>query len=583
MATLSLILLFALNGITQVSFLEGAEYQADGFRVLTQEKTIKLNTSYWLQVKVEVDRADTYVMAPRNWYMRDISFYDQELRLIEEGGEATFYLEKGSHVFYVFFPFPDEKSSFPLNLQFLTEGNFLRKQAAKNTFQIAFASVMIFLILASLFFLFQSNDRIYLYYALYIFSILIFFAYQYGLFGMVLPMVDAIPPTWFWIYSATLSYFYILFAQSFLKLRFYDPLCYRVTVFGQYFIGLVVLIEVISYLLHYDIQHQLWYKGIILMVQLMLMAIIINRIYLLKSVLSKIFLIGLIILLATTLAGQMFSTMRLVAQTNIVVQCGLLIEVFILFIGLSIRVGIIQRERGETQMRLIQQLRLNEQLQKSYNSELQKKVLERTRQLEIRNRDNEILLKEVHHRVKNNLQMVTSLLNMQQRRLVDTQGKETLITTKNRVLSIGLIHEHLYKNDDFSQVHLPTYIKELTNILIRNFHHDKEIECSFDLVDLYRDIDLSVQVGLIYNEIITNSLKYAFQDHPAPKLQVCLTTDDEMIHLTVKDNGLVKPKFNDGFGWVLIKSILESVSGEHKVTYEKGIRVNIWLKDSIFE
>ncbi len=558
------------------------ETGTDDYAELLEDFDPEIGSSYEVQVTIQVTEPGIYYLVAGNSYMKAVRFFDSNGLLLTEGNAVKLNLYPGTYQYTLWYPFHDEKSSNGIGITWETEGEYLSRISSIRTFQYSFASVLIFLVLVAGFFVTVSKDRVYLFYGLYVLSILVFFTYQYGLMGDYIPVVNKISPNWFWIFSASITVCYIFFAQAFLHLKQEDPFCYRVTIFGLYFIALIVLTEIVSQLLQYDIQHKLGYKLVVLSIQIVLMILVTYRIYNLKTTLSKLFLLGVIVLLVTTLTGQYFSTFQKTYETNVFVQSGLLLEILILSIGIAVRVGLIQRSRNEAQSKLIEQLKLNKTMQDQYMTELELEVKSRTHELQLRNKEYEILLKEIHHRVKNNLQMITSLLNLQQRRFKEDYIKDILTDARSRVRSIGLVHEHLYRHDDLSNVQLKLYLSELLEILLKSVGRD-DVTVKIDIEDLERDFDFSVQLGLIFNELVINALKHGLNNQPNPTLFISLKMDKNQLHLMVGDNGKGTDTIDDGFGWLLIKSILSGIEGEYTIRTNKGLHVDIFIKDPIFE
>ncbi len=542
---------------------------------------VAIGKSYWAKVQVSAIPGDKLTLQGGNWYMQRIHFLNDQSKLIHIGNHLTFEAE-GDQTFYLYYPFHDEKESDFFKITLTKTEDFLARKYAKNIFQSAFNSILIFVLLVCCFFIMGSMSRIYSNYILYILSILVFFSYQYGLLGELIPFVNKIPPTWMWILSASISFTYVHFSRSFLDMKTKDPLNYKVTTFGLYFILAIVFTESLARIFDYDILHQVWYKTLILTIEFGLMIVFITRIAMMRTIISSIFLIGAFILLLASLTGQIASTFKIAYETNLFVQVGLVLDVFILSIGIATRVNIIQKERRDAQQKLIEQLTLNEGLQQEYLKKLEKKVAERTADLAKRNTENETLLKEVHHRVKNNLQMITSLLNMQQRRLSENAAKHALNLTKNRVKSIGLIHEHLYKHADFSKINLADYVEELTFILIDSLYRGpRKIKTTIEVKDLKADIETAIPLGLILNELITNSIKYAFNEHADPHIIISVALVESALELNVIDNGhgLVNEETTSGFGSTIINTLIESNDG--KLEYPKittGLHVRVRLK-----
>ena len=159
--------------------------------------------------------------------------------------------------------------------------------------------------------------------------------------------------------------------------------------------------------------------------------------------------------------------------------------------------------------------------------------------------------------------MITSLLNMQQRRLKNEPAKEALNLTKNRVKSIGLIHEHLYRHDDFSKINLRAYVEELVEILIKSLHRGNEVARTIEIDKIRADLETAIPIGLILNELITNSIKYAFVDHSSPSLNIKIKEEKDQLVLQVIDNGsgIENIDSSSGFGHTIVSTLLDSCSG----------------------
>lgn len=556
----------------QISFDERHEF----WQPLTDSTEIPFRSSCWVKVPLSPDM-DGMILKGGNWYMRGMEYYDSEFVSLGSGN----YIDLGrvdDSLIYVHYPFIDEKAG-GINIEVLSKTDLLKLENQKNNFEIGFQTVFLFVALVLLLFALRSRDNLYWHFFFYVISIAYFFAYQYGLLGWIFPYVDTISPTWWWISSASISLAYAFFAQSFLRLRERDKHTFYLFEFGKYFILLVVSAEVISHLLSYDLQHQIVYKVFVLLVEIPLMFYIIYRIFRQGDILSRLFVTGMLILALSSLTAQLLSTMRLTVESNYFIQSGLLLDILIFSIGVSVRVGIVYRDQERAQENLIEQLKLNDELQKKYTGELEETVKKRTEELAKRNEENELLLREVHHRVKNNLQMISSLLSMQKRRLKDQQSIHIMDLTQNRVNSIGLIHEHLYQHNDFSTMSLHDYIKDLVNILVDEEQFEHKPQVDLEITDLRADIDTSIPIGLVLNELITNSIKYGFSSVKHPLLRIALMEKSGRLILEVSDNGNSQKKdFEDRFGWTIIRSTLASMEADFDVSMNDGFHVRIEIK-----
>ena len=184
--------------------------------------------------------------------------------------------------------------------------------------------------------------------------------------------------------------------------------------------------------------------------------------------------------------------------------------------------------------------------------------------------DKETLIGEIHHRVKNNLQVISSLLQLQIRGLPahDVQSREALLESQARVEAMGLIHQRLYQEgSDFTQVHMADYLQELGTTLLDAYQLYRRVELDFDVVDTTLDVDVAIPLGLIVNELITNSLKHAFPNEASGTIYVSLYRSEHHMVLQVRDDGVgLSPaarKYQElSFGTHLITLLSKKLRGE---------------------
>lgn len=196
-------------------------------------------------------------------------------------------------------------------------------------------------------------------------------------------------------------------------------------------------------------------------------------------------------------------------------------------------------------------------------------------------KEKEHLLKEIHHRVKNNLQIISSLLNLQSENAGDEKFLAMIRESKNRIMSMALIHEMLYVTKDLSQINVHNYITKLCNSVYQSFYtKDCSIMFEYDIDEsLFFEIDNMIPVGLIVNEIISNSLKYAFPDKKGV-ISVSFSKNNDKYILTAHDNGVGIPKNFDhktakSLGMQLIHMLSEQLDGELLVDSKKGAKYKL--------
>jgi two-component sensor histidine kinase/TPR repeat protein len=199
--------------------------------------------------------------------------------------------------------------------------------------------------------------------------------------------------------------------------------------------------------------------------------------------------------------------------------------------------------------------------------------------------ENEWLLREVHHRVKNNLQIVMSLLNSQTAYLQDESAQKAILESQHRVQTMSLIHQKLYKSKNVSSIYMPEYIRDLLEYLKDSFKTRNTIRFELEVEPIDLDVMHAVPVGLILNEIITNAIKYAFPDNPDARIMIkLLKTNKDNLLLYISDNGKGFPvgfdlEKDSSFGMILIKGLTEDLDGTVSIQSDSGITIQMEFKN----
>lgn len=195
--------------------------------------------------------------------------------------------------------------------------------------------------------------------------------------------------------------------------------------------------------------------------------------------------------------------------------------------------------------------------------------------------EKEILLGEVHHRVKNNLQLVYNMLDLQARNIADEKSLKAIHDSRDRVLSMALVHQRLYEQEQVGGVAMPDYLRQLLDG-IRQAHLNAEVAVQSDVDPLVLDIDTVVPVGLVINELVTNAYKYAFPDGRAGTLSVSLKDEGDHLALVVADDGVGMPQSGaperKSFGMQLVRSLARQLKGELRVSGENGTRIALGIR-----
>lgn len=197
-------------------------------------------------------------------------------------------------------------------------------------------------------------------------------------------------------------------------------------------------------------------------------------------------------------------------------------------------------------------------------------------------RDRETLLREIHHRVKNNLQVVSSLLSIQGREITDDKAQRAVNESRNRVHSMALIHQFLYGEQNLSAINMQEYVDQLSRKLFTTYKvSDNQVRLHVKVDPILLDVDTAIPVGLILNELITNSLKYAFPDGKEGNLWVSLGESDGKLTLSVQDDGVgvkeVVPK-STSFGMKLLNAFKQKLDADFEISSENGLKVDYHIR-----
>jgi PAS domain S-box-containing protein len=230
-----------------------------------------------------------------------------------------------------------------------------------------------------------------------------------------------------------------------------------------------------------------------------------------------------------------------------------------------------------------------EELLRRAHDALERRVRERTAELAATNtalqtalRQKDVLLKEVHHRVKNNLQVVSSILSLQSGYVDDPRVQEMFTESQQRIQSMALIHETLYQSRSLERINMADYVRTLATHLVRSYlSPDSQVSLTINAAEVFLDVDAAIPCGLLLNELIANCLKHAFPDGRKGEVYVALSSDQAgRVSLVVRDDGVGFPAGVDfrscgTLGLQLVTSLVEQLQGTITMERHSGCTFTI--------
>jgi two-component sensor histidine kinase len=196
--------------------------------------------------------------------------------------------------------------------------------------------------------------------------------------------------------------------------------------------------------------------------------------------------------------------------------------------------------------------------------------------------EKEILLAEVFHRVKNNMNIVTSLLNLKKNSTDSPEVKEALEECRSRVYSMALVHQKVFNSNNIVSLNFKDYVQDLVSEIINSLEGIKKVKTKLDIEDVSFELSNAIPCGLILNELITNSYKYTGQNGQLIEIGITLNRVGNLVEIEVRDNGpgITKEELNkpNSLGIELIKSLAEQIDAEYSFTNQNGMVFNMKFK-----
>ena len=471
---------------------------------------------------------------------------------LQANESKIFYMKVSSHI-----------TTLIVKLKLWSNDTFYQKEIIHQLILGLFFASMVILGIYNLFIYFFTRDISYLYYVLYLFGIvahqMIYVGFsnvytfsqdlrilfiEYAPFVVVFPIV-----------------FLALFTQSFLKLKQYPLINKLLKIYISSF-PIVYLLFIFTDILNTNRN---------LFALLLLAYLVFITIYTAykKNIQAYFILFGWVIIL---IAGFMMYISS-IGLFNInryqlyIVEIAFVLEAVILSIALANRIKLLQKEKDNANAQLIYQ-------QENEKKLLTIKVSEKTNDLKSALDEKEMLLKELNHRVKNNMQTIVSLIRLQLDDIDDLYVKNILSTTYNRITAMSHLHELLYFQTDISNIDAEEYFVLLTDEIKESYSQNIDVHLN---ISAQLQIEQAIYCGLILNELATNALKHAFKENKG-NLYINLTKDSTHYHLSVVDDGegYTKKASSSSLGLILVNSLVKSkLHGIITTETSNGVQVNI--------
>ena len=476
----------------------------------------------------------------------------------------------------------NSQSALNIEMNFLSQNEYLSQLNNKNMLYGIYYGAVLIMLLYNFILFFIIKEKVYLYYVAFHFTNLFT---QLGLNGLAFeyfyPAYPLLNAVFIPVAFALSNYYIIKFALNFLE---FQKLKIR---FSRYF-QLLSLLSIIALFLTFIVPYAIVIVLIVLLSMITVLSLFFTGLYILKrykTEASKFFVIAWSFLLLGIFVEEAHNLGFLASSfiTSYASQIGAFIELTLLSIALAYRYNTLFISLTKTKADLV-----------ILNKSLEEKVQERTQSLDEKNKhlhlevtNKNILLRELYHRVKNNLQIISSLLSLQSKRIKDEEAKLLFLESISRIKSIAMIHEKLYASDNLQIISMQQYTQDLVDELQQSFS-DKDIKFEIICDTIQLNLEVGVPIGLIINELVTNSLKYAFNDARKDKIITIkmVRNSDKSFTLTIADNGIGADitTIKDGFGFKLLEFLASyQLKGKIETDGTKGLKHTITFTEEFLQ
>lgn len=461
-----------------------------------------------------------------------------------------------------------KKTSLILKLNLYSYDDFYSKEIFHQIILSLFFGAMIILALYNLFIYFMIKDISYFYYVAYIVTLLLHHSLYVGFANLYIinSYLMGFIVDYAAIFIALPVLFLALFSKSFLQTAQYRKI--------NIALNSLIVILVLSVLFFIFTDYFAKYRNIIPISGMAYLFFITLYSFFKKNNQAKLILFGLSAILFAGLVMYLSAVgiINVDLSSYYLVEISFVLEALVFSIALANRIKRLQEERNEIQTKLIEE-------QKNTQVKLNKLVAKKTQKLEIALEEKEVLLRELNHRVKNNMQTIISLIRLQNDEIQDSKINLLLSTIQNRISAMSHLHELLYRKDTITFVDAYEYFERIVFEIQQSFEH--EIEVEYD-TNCTLNAESAIYCGLIINELLTNSFKHAFDENESGFIKIDFLKNDNEYILIYSDNGKgYDPSLKkESLGLILIETLTKKqLKAQLNINSTNGVKVEIKWKE----
>ena len=476
---------------------------------------------------------------------------------LDKNETKTYYMEVSS-----------KKTSLTLKLNLYSYDDFYSKEILHQIILSLFFGAMIILALYNLFIYFMIKDISYFYYVAYIITLVLHHLLYVG-FGS-LYIFNTILMSYIVDYAAIFIILPVLFLALFSKFFLQTSQYRKINLVLNFLITLLILSVIFFIFTEYFEK----YRRLIPITVMVYLFGITVYLFIKKNTQAKLILFGWTAILFAALVMYLSGAgiIHVDLSSYYVVEISFVLEALVFSIALANRIKSLQEERNKMQTKLIEE-------QKDNEIKLNTLVAKKTNNLEIALEEKKILLRELNHRVKNNMQTIISLIRLQNDEIEDSKINMLLSTIQNRISAMSHLHELLYRKDTITFVNAYEYFERIVFEIQQSFEHDIEVEYDTNCT---LSSESAIYCGLIINELLTNSFKYAFDENESGFIKIVFFKKDNEYSLLYTDNGkgydsTIK---KESLGLILIETLTKKqLKAQLDINSNNGVRVEIKWKE----